>query len=41
MLGASTLIRSDMMHERGRTPFPLAAALRGFGRAAAESEKPC
>jgi len=30
MLEANTLICSDTMHERGRTPFPLSAALRSF-----------
>ena len=30
MLEANTLIRSDTMHERSRTPFPLTAALRRF-----------
>lgn len=31
MLEANTLIRSDTMHERGRSPFPLTAVRRSFG----------
>lgn len=40
MLEANTLIRSDRMHERGRTPFPLTGAPRSFQTpAVVESEK--